>query len=493
MIYQPSFKEIQNLSKDYAAVPVSCELFSDIKTPIQVLKVLKSISTKCYLLESVEGGEQWSRYSFLGYDPIVELRCKDGELELKSGTTLRMKTNDPAEQIRRILEEYKSPQLPFLPSFTGGFVGYFSYDYIKYVEPTLELVSEDDTRFYDVELMLFDKVIAFDHLRKKMILIVNIKTGEDVQENYNKALAQLQSLASTIKNGVASEVPAQKNKLLSPVHALFSKEEYCGMVEKAKKHIFEGDIFQVVLSNRLEAEFQGDLLNTYRVLRTTNPSPYMVYLKSSDVEITSTSPETLVKLHNGKVSTFPIAGTKPRGKTREEDEALMEELRHDEKELSEHNMLVDLGRNDLGKISRFGSVQVKDHMQLQKYSHVIHMTSTVEGVAAQGKDQLDAVHATLPAGTLSGAPKIRACQIIDELENNRRGVYGGAIGYIDFTGNMDVCIAIRMVVKKQDKIYIRSGAGIVADSDPETEYQESLNKAQAVVNAIMESQEVEEL
>ena len=281
-----------------------------------------------------------------------------------------------------------------------------------------------------------------------------------------------------------------EGRLLSEVTPLFTKDEYCSMVEKAKSHIHEGDIFQIVLSNRLSASFEGSLLNTYRILRTINPSPYMFYFAGTDVEVAGASPETLVKLENGILHTFPLAGTRPRGKTDAEDKQLEKELLADEKELAEHNMLVDLGRNDLGKISEFGSVEVEKLRSIERYSHVMHIGSTVRGKISRGYDALDAIEAVLPAGTLSGAPKIRACQLIGELENNKRGIYGGAIGYIDFTGNMDTCIAIRIAYKKNGKVFVRSGAGIVADSDPEKEYEECLNKARAVLNSLALAQEV---
>ena len=272
---------------------------------------------------------------------------------------------------------------------------------------------------------------------------------------------------------------------------LFEKEDYCRMVEKAKEYIREGDIFQIVLSNRLSAPFEGSLLNAYRILRTTNPSPYMFYFCGTDVELAGASPETLVKLEDGVLHTFPLAGTRPRGKTEEEDKALEQELLHEEKELAEHNMLVDLGRNDLGRVSRFGTVRVEKFHSVERYSHVMHIGSTVRGELREGLDALDAVEAVLPAGTLSGAPKIRACQLIGELENNKRGIYGGAIGYIDFSGNMDTCIAIRIAYKKNGKAFIRSGAGIVADSVPEKEYEECINKAQAVVSALRLAEEAD--
>ena len=292
-----------------------------------------------------------------------------------------------------------------------------------------------------------------------------------------------------LKNGKKREEPG--GKLLGAVTPLFSKERYCGMVKRAKRHIYEGDIFQIVLSNRLSAPFEGSLLNTYRVLRTINPSPYMFYFSGTDVEVAGASPETLVKLENGVLHTFPLAGTRPRGKTEAEDKALEQELLADEKELAEHNMLVDLGRNDLGKISKFGTVEVEKLRSIERFSHVMHIGSTVRGEIRDDKDALDAIEAVLPAGTLSGAPKIRACQLIGELENNKRGIYGGAIGYIDFTGNMDTCIAIRIAYKKNDKVFVRSGAGIVADSDPEKEFEECLNKARASLRALELAQEEE--
>ena len=313
------------------------------------------------------------------------------------------------------------------------------------------------------------------------MLIANIHLDEpDV--NYNKAVWELKELAGLLRNGEKKQEPA--GKLQGEVTAMFSKEEYCDMVEKAKNYIHEGDIFQVVLSNRLSAPFEGSLLNTYRVLRTINPSPYMFYFSGTDVEIAGASPETLVKLEDGVLHTFPLAGTRPRGKNPEEDAQLEKELLADEKELAEHNMLVDLGRNDLGRVSKFGTVQVEKLREVLRFSHVMHIGSTVRGEIREDKDALDAVEAVLPAGTLSGAPKIRACQIIGELENNKRGIYGGAIGYIDFTGNMDTCIAIRIAYKKNGKVFVRSGAGIVADSDPEKEYQECLNKARASLKAL---------
>ena len=484
----PSLNDLQEIRKQgiYRTAPVSMEILSDIKTPIEVFKILKNVSDHCYLLESVADNEKWGRYTFLGYDPSLEITCLNGQMKIGS---LTFETTDPGSYIRQVVADHKSPKFDYLPSFTGGLVGYFSYDYLKYAEPTLRLDAEDTEGFKDVDLMLFDKVVAFDNFRQKIILMVNIDL-EHLETEYNRASLELRSMADLIKNGEPKEdIPGH---CTTPVTPLFQKEEYCEMVENAKHHIKEGDIFQIVLSNRLEAGFEGSLLNTYRILRTLNPSPYMFYFSSSDMEVAGASPETLVKLEDGVLHTFPLAGTRPRGKTEEEDLRLEKELLADEKELAEHNMLVDLGRNDIGKISRFGSVEVEKYHCIERYSHVMHIGSTVRGEIRDDCDALSAIDSILPAGTLSGAPKLRACQLINDLENNKRGIYGGAIGYIDFTGNLDTCIAIRIAYKKNNKVFIRSGAGIVADSVPEKEYQECLNKAAAVVRALELAKEVTE-
>ncbi|MGN0701308.1 MAG: anthranilate synthase component I [Oscillospiraceae bacterium] len=473
----------------YSIVPVCKEILSDVKTPIEVLRILKNVSRHCYMLESVENQEKWGRYTFLGYNPKLEITCLDGEMRVMNVQTREtevVKTAHPANYIRELLKKYTSPKIEGMPSFTGGLVGYFSYDYIKYSEPCLKLDARDEEHFKDVDLMLFDKVIAFDNIRQKIILICNIST-ENIEQGYAEAQKELEDMAQLIRFGQPAK--EKKARLTSDFRPLFNKEQYCEMVERAKHYIYEGDIFQVVLSNRLDADFEGSLLDAYRVLRTTNPSPYMFFFSSDDMEIAGASPETLVKLENGVLHTFPLAGTRPRGKTDAEDKALEKELLADEKELSEHNMLVDLGRNDIGKISKFGTVEVEKYMSIERYSHVMHIGSTVRGEISESKSALDAVDAVLPAGTLSGAPKIRACEIINELENNKRGVYGGAIGYIDFRGNLDTCIAIRLAFKKNGRIFVRSGAGIVADSVPENEYNECINKAKAVMNALALSQE----
>ncbi len=487
MIFLPELSEVKKIAEEgeYKVLPVSCEMLSDFCTPIEAVRKLKNVSKHCYMLESAGENEKWGRYTFLGYEPKTSVTCSNGDMRIGN---ISMKVDNPDVYLRQILEEHKSPRFSYLPSFTGGLVGYFSYDYLNYSEPSTRCKVEDSENFKDLDLMLFDKVIAFDNFRQKIILIANISLDEP-EEGYNRAITELKQMADLLKNG--EKKVEEKGRLLSEVTPLFNKEKYCAMVEKAKYHIHEGDIFQIVLSNRLQADFEGSLFDTYRVLRTINPSPYMFYFSGTDVEVAGASPETLVKLENGILHTFPLAGTRKRGATPGEDLALEQELLADEKELAEHNMLVDLGRNDLGRISKFGSVQVEKLHSIERFSHVMHIGSTVRGEIREDCDALSAIAAVLPAGTLSGAPKIRACQLIGELENNKRGIYGGAIGYIDFTGNMDTCIAIRIAYKKNGKVFVRSGAGIVADSVPEKEYEECINKAKAVVNALKEASEEE--
>ena len=471
-------------NKKYTLAPVSMEILSDFITPIEAMRSLKAASTHAYLLESAKANENWGRYTFLGFEPELSISCIDGKMNVDGK---EFECSDPTNYLRELLKKYKSPRISSLPPFTGGLVGYFSFDFINYKEPSTKMNIDDGEGFKDIDLMLFKDVIAFDNVKQRIILITNIELAKDLDVEYEKALKRLNSIKELLHTGKKS---FEGGKLLGEVTPLFSKDEFSNIIGKAKHHIKEGDIFQIVLSNRLQANFEGSLFDTYRVLRTVNPSPYMFYFSGTDVEVAGASPETLVKLEDGILHTFPLAGTRPRGKNEKEDKELETELLADEKELAEHNMLVDLGRNDLGKISKFGSVVVEKLHSIERYSHVMHIGSTVRGEIRPEYDALNALEAVLPAGTLSGAPKIRACQLIEELENNKRGIYGGAIGYIDFTGNMDTCIAIRLAYKKNGKVFIRSGAGIVADSDPDKEYMESINKAGAVVDALKKAQEM---
>ena len=485
---KPSAAQIQAYAEEYSIVPLCREIYADVTTPITLLRKLAQVSERYFLLESVENGERWGRYSFLGYDPIVHITCKDHVVttEYADGSpTETVTTDQPNDVLRAVMAKYKSPRIEGLPPFTGGLVGYYGYRMIGYAEPVLNLRSSDVD---DFDLMLFDKVIAYDHLSQKINVIVNMRT-DDILENYGSARADIERMIRLIREPMS--FPAAKRHCKPNFTCNMTKEAYCDIVNKAKQHIFDGDIFQAVLSRRFETPYTDSLMDAYRVLRTTNPSPYMVFLHCDDIELMSTSPETLVRLENGRLTTFPVAGSRPRGATPAEDAALEADLMADEKELAEHNMLVDLGRNDIGKLAKFGSVDVTEYQMIHRYSRIMHITSMVEGDIRSDFDAFDAISTLLPAGTLSGAPKIRACEIIEDLEPCARGVYGGALGYVDFTGNMDTCIAIRMAVKKNDRVTIQAGGGIVADSIPENEYLESQNKAGAVISAIERAAEVD--
>lgn len=521
----PTIDEIRAIPnlRDYKRVSVAWEMLSDFLTPIEAMRILKSHSTHTFLLESVEDRQRWGRWSFLGFEPKLEITAR-GESVYLNGTLSPAHKGNPNALIRAILAEYKSPKIDALPPFCGGLVGYFAYSYLRYSEPKLDKIfadsaldsressfessgdsgdscldsqdsrdlhqnhSQDLSLFNDLDLMLFDCIIAFDNLRQKIVLITNIAL-DDLDNTYNEAQIKLKSLQDILTRHTPLGVipPPSPLKLTSDITPDFSQDTFCAMVERAKDYIKEGDIFQVVLSNPLRAKASGSLFDTYRILRSTNPSPYMFYFSSDCIEMAGASPETLVRLQNGVLHTYPLAGSRPRGANEREDKALEKELLSDEKECAEHNMLVDLGRNDIGRVARLGSVEVEKYMQIVRYSHIMHIASSVRGEIDKDKDALDALSAVLPAGTLSGAPKIRACEIINELEKTPRGVYGGAVGYLDFSGNMDSCIAIRLVYKKGDELVVRSGAGIVADSVGKTEHTECLNKAKAMLNALNEA------
>lgn len=487
-MYSPSKAEAEGyISQGYGSVPVSRTILADVRTPIEVLSALLRVDSHCYILESAEDRTRWGRYTFLGFEPMLDLVCADGRVEVTGcGADAAVEGEAPSDVIRGIVAKYRSPAIEGMPPFTGGLVGYFSYDYIKYAEPSLRLEARDDEGFKDADLMLFDKVVVFDNFNQTITVIAHMVAG-DSGMGYEATCAEIDRMVGIIRHGAPREhVPTVLKSDFRPMHSM---ERYCEMVEAGKEHIREGDIFQVVLSNRLEAEMEGSLMDVYRVLRTINPSPYMFYFSGSDIEAAGASPETLVKLRDGVLHTFPLAGTRPRGATPEEDARLEAELLADEKERAEHNMLVDLGRNDLGRVSEVGTVKVEKYMEIERFSHVMHIGSTVSGRIAEGMDAMSAVEAVLPAGTLSGAPKLMACRIIDDLEDCKRGIYGGAVGYIDLAGNMDVCIGIRLAYRKDGKVFVRSGAGIVADSVPEKEYLECINKARAVVEAVRRASE----
>ncbi len=476
-----SLAEVKAYAADYEAVPVAKECLADMLTPLAFLHNIAKSSRNYFLLESIEGGEHWGRYSFIGYDPVLRLKLTDGNAEIISGASVKYKEEDPIGCIRHILAEYRAPQLEGLPTFTGGLVGTFGFDFMRYCEPDMRVDRQRPAEFADVDLMLFDKLVAFDHLKQKIFLIVNVKT-DNVEINYAKAQRELNAMEELLLAPIQPFKPAKA--VLGPVSSNQSKEAYAANVLKCKAYIVDGDSFQIVYSQRFSAAYDQNLLSAYRYLRTTNPSQYMVFLHNDDVEVAGSSPETLVKVVGRQVISMPIAGTRRRGRSQEEDLQLERDLLADAKEIAEHNMLVDLGRNDVGRVCEFGSVKVEDYKSIKRFSHVMHVTSKVVGTLRPEKDALDALAAVFPAGTLSGAPKIRACEIIDELEPCRRGIYGGGMGYLDFGGNMDICITIRTMVKKGNQVQVQAGGGIVYDSVVENEYQETVNKARACLNAL---------
>lgn len=490
----PSLAEVKRIADtgNYRRVPVKQEFLSDQLTTIEAMRRLCAKSHHVFLLESAEPDQHTGRYSFLGFDPSLEITCRDGMLRVRGGfegtseVLEEKQVNHPGEFLRELIAKHSSPQLESFPPFCGGLVGYFSYDYLKYAEPILRRPDLGHADFLDMDLMLFNDLVVFDSYRQHLILITGVDT-DNVESSYAAAQERLELMATILKKGDSKEF--EPLKLHSELTPRFSRKHYREMVEVAQHHIREGDIFQVVLSNPICAKASGSLFDTYRLLRCENPSPYMFYFTSDDIELAGASPETLARLTNGKLYTYPLAGTRPRGQSAAEDEALGHELLADEKELAEHNMLVDLGRNDLGRIAKIGSVTVDSYHQILRFSHVMHIGSTVSAQIDDSKfDAVDAVDAILPAGTLSGAPKLRACQIIQDLEGSKRGIYGGAIGYLDFAGNLDTCIGIRLAYKKAGEVCVQSGAGIVMDSVADREFDECQNKARAVVVALEQAE-----
>lgn len=491
---EPTLEEVRELAAlgEYRRIPVRRELLADRLTTIEALRRVRAASDHCFLLESAEADERWGRYSFLGFSPTVELTCSDGLLTITRDVedparrrVERRQVEHPGEAIRALLAERRSPRLPGFPPFSGGLVGYFSYDYLKYAEPTLRREGLGHRDFLDVDLMLFEDVVAFDSYRQRLVLVSSVDAS-DPERSYARAAERLDEMQRILESD--RRYPFEPLRLAGKLTARYDRERFCGMVARAKELIHEGEIFQVVLSNPLVAPAEGSLLDAYRVLRATNPSPYMVFLTSDDIEVAAASPETLARLEDGRLLTYPLAGTRPRGATPEADRTLERDLLADEKELAEHNMLVDLGRNDVGRVAKLGSVRVESYLDVLRFSHVMHLGSTVSGQLAAGRDAVDVVDSILPAGTLSGAPKIRACQVISELEGEKRGIYGGAIGYLDLSGNLDTCIGIRLAYKRGGEACVQSGAGIVADSVPEREFEECRNKARAVTEALRQAE-----
>jgi anthranilate synthase component 1 len=482
-----TFEDFKDLAQRGTFVPVCKEIVADLLTPVSAFLKIAEHSDYAFLLESVEGGEHVGRYSFLGKDPFLILRSREGKTIVdRAGQT--SESDEPfIATLRELMASFHSPFVPGLPRFTGGAVGYLGYDAAAWFEPvTLQPVAEleDEGGF-----MLFDTVLAFDHVRHRILIIANARiTGdEDLESLYQFACAKIEFVERELDRPLSK--PQCPDKTPIDVTSNVTREEFEQMVRTAKEYIAAGDVYQVVLSQRFETKLGADPFTVYRALRHVNPSPYMYFIRMGDRSIVGSSPEMLVRVEGRRVETHPIAGTRPRGRNEEEDVRLAEELKRNEKERAEHVMLVDLGRNDVGRVSAYGTVKVPTYMSLERYSHVMHLVSIVEGKLADEYDRLDALVACFPAGTVSGAPKVRAMEIISELENRRRGVYAGAVGYLDFAGNLDFCITIRTVLIEHGRAYVQAGAGIVADSNPAAEYEETRDKARAVIRALELAQE----
>ena len=481
---QTTFEEFVDLAKRATFVPVVKEVVADLLTPVSAFLKVAEHSDYAFLLESVEGGEHVGRYSFLGKDPFLILRGRDGQTKIEKAGVITDGEKPFIETLRSLMNSFQSPFVPGLPRFTGGAVGYFGYDTAAWFEPTTKREGDAPVDRDDAGFMLFDTVLAFDHVQHRILLIANarISGDEDLKSLYQFACAKIEFLEKELERALSIKRPASGAPLA--LKSNMTQDAYETIVKKAKEYIAAGDIYQVVLSQRFEAEIGVDAFTVYRALRHVNPSPYMFFIRMGDRSVVGSSPEMLVRVEGRHAITHPIAGTRPRGKSEEEDIRLGEELKRNEKEKAEHIMLVDLGRNDIGRVSEYGTVRVPTFMTLERYSHVMHLVSVVEGQLAEGRDRLDAMVSCFPAGTVSGAPKVRAMQIINELEPSRRGLYAGAVGYLDFAGNLDFCIAIRTILLEQGKAYIQAGAGIVADSNPTAEYEETRDKARAMIRAL---------
>jgi anthranilate synthase component 1 len=486
---QTSFEEFVELTQRGTFVPVYKELMADLLTPVSAFLKVAEHADYAFLLESVEGGERVARYSFLGKDPFLVLRARDGQAVVERAGETRALDEPFVDAVRRVMAEYRSPFVPDLPRLTGGAVGFFGYDAAPWFEPALEHVwTRHRERLGDpageAAFMLFDTVLAFDHVKHRILLIANarITPEEDLATLYQFACARIQFLERELERSL-SQAPVT-TAAPPVVHARTSREAFEESVRTAKEHIAAGDIYQVVLSQRYDVEVTADPFTVYRALRHVNPSPYMYFLRVGDLAIIGSSPEMLVRVEGRHIETHPIAGTRARGRSHDEDLRLAEELKRDEKERAEHVMLVDLGRNDLGRVSEYGTVRVPQYMTIERYSHVMHLVSRVEGRLAEDRDRLDALVACFPAGTVSGAPKIRAMEIIAEQEPSWRGLYAGAVGYLDFAGNLDFCIAIRTIAMRAGVAQVQAGAGIVADSNPAAEYEETRSKARALLSAL---------
>src|SRR3954470_16996372 len=479
-----SFEEFKELSRRGTFVPVVKEIVADLLTPVSAFLKIAEHADYAFLLESVEGGEHVGRYSFLGRDPFLILTSKAGKTIIERGGTTTESDKPFIDTLRHLMADFQSPFVPDLPRFTGGAVGYFGYGASSWFEPVLGDLGRANDGADDAGFMLFDTVLAFDHVQHRMLLIANarISADDDLESLYQFACAKIEFLERELERNLSHRKTASAAAVeLQSNHPPDRLEK---QVRTAKSYIAAGDIYQVVLSQRFEAEVTAEPFTVYRALRHVNPSPYMYFIRMAGVSIVGSSPEMLVRVEGSRVETHPIAGTRRRGKTADEDLRLADELKRNEKERAEHVMLVDLGRNDVGRVCKYGSVRVPQFMALERFSHVMHLTSIVEGRLADDRDRLDALVSCFPAGTVSGAPKVRAMQIIRELEPIPRGLYAGAVGYVDFAGNLDFCIAIRTIIMSNGKAYVQAGAGIVMDSNPAAEYEETRDKAKALLRAL---------
>ncbi|ADL13373.1 anthranilate synthase component I [Acetohalobium arabaticum] len=486
-MYYPNREEFMAKADKGNLVPVYSEVVADLETPVSAFKKLDT-GEYSYLLESVEGGEKVGRYSFIGIDPFLIFSYQQGKVKIEEGNRVEEhRTEEPLKELEEVLDRYQPVEVDGLPRFSGGAVGYLGYELVTSFEEIPQ--PESGLEVPDALFMLTDTILIFDHVKHKIKIVANARVNGDPKTAYQEAVERIEGLKSRLNRSLGEQKPPislrQKSKQNEfEFKSNLTKSEFTAKVEQAKEYIKSGDIFQVVLSQRLEVLTEAEPFDVYRSLRRVNPSPYMYYLNFADLELIGASPEMLVRVEDGNVENRPIAGTRRRGETEEEDNALAEEMLNDKKERAEHTMLVDLGRNDVGRVSRYGSVEVDEFMEIEKYSHVMHLVSNIRGELRENYSSFDALKACFPAGTVSGAPKIRAMEIISELEPTKRGPYAGAIGYFGFDGNLDSCITIRTMLFYDQKVYLQAGAGIVADSQPEAEYYETLNKAEALLAAL---------
>lgn len=480
-----NYEEFVKLAQEGTIVPVIKRVMADLLTPVAAYLKMFRLSPYSFLLESIEGGEKVARYSFLGFDPHAIVRCRAGRVTIESPAGKEETDQPMLSVLRRLSGRYIPVRIPDIPPFSGGAVGYMSYDAIRWFEKIPDK-NPDSLGLDDAVMMFFSRLMAFDHVRHQVHIIANVFTEgktSHLEREYQKAISDIESIEARLEDPI-EPLPRRENNTDTKLRSNMSKQVFEESVERAKEYIAAGDIFQVVLSQRFSVGINAHSFQIYRALRVVNPSPYMFYLNINDHQVIGASPEMLVRATGRRLEYRPIAGTRQRGETETEDLLLGEELRADEKEVAEHVMLVDLGRNDLGRVSDYGSVEVTELMEIERYSHVMHLVSSIKARLRKGSHRFDALAACFPAGTVTGAPKVRAMEIIDELEPTRRGVYAGAIMYLDYSGNLDSCIAIRTIVAKEGRSYIQVGAGIVADSVPETEYFETVNKARAMLQAI---------